>query len=441
MKYSKLLALLFLSFISLRTYAQKDLTMYFLNTVVQSDMVNPSYIPKSTFSTGIPFLTSTQLSFINSGFVISDIRPNSAQKLDIDNLLSKLDDQNFLSLEMQMELFTARFRIKKLYFGLSLTDKISMRLGYPKDLLQFIAKGNGSPEYLGKTAHFEGTTFDASYYHELGFSLGYKLGKFTLGARLKYLRGVANVNTSRGTFDFYTNPDNYYITFSSDMLVNTSGTTGFDNGFSASKLGSLLSGKGNGGFGTDLGATFKLNDKFTFSASMIDIGFINWSSETKNYSASNHSYTYDGVKLTSFAKNSNLDFNTPIDSMKAAFKTGETKNAYSTSLITKSYVGGIFSLTKKTQFGAMIYTEYYKSLKPAMTLSYVGNFGQKLQLAVTYSAMSKSYNNIGLGFAWNVGSAQIYSSYDNILSLFMLEKSKLFNMRVGVNMVFGRKTE
>lgn len=436
MKYSKLFIVSLFVLVSFRSMAQRDLTTHFLNTVVQSDYTNPAFIPQGTFSTGIPFFTSTQFSFINSGFVIEDIRADSIGNMDFDYLLDKMSEKNFTSIDLQMDLLTARFKIKNLFFGLNFTDKMSMRLGYAKDLMQFVVKGNSA--FLGKTAKFEGTAFDASYYHELGGSAAYKLGKFTLGIRLKYLRGVANINTEKSTFNFYTNPDNYNLSFSSDILVNASGLSSFDKNFS---LGNFLTGKGNNGFASDLGATFKLNEKFTFSASMVDMGFINWNNTPKNYLANNTTYTYDGIKLNSFAKSGDMNFDTAIDSMKSVFKTDETKNPYTTSLIAKSYISAIYTLTQKNQFGALIYTEYYKTMQPAVTLSYIGTYSKDFQLALTYSAMQGSYNNIGLGWAWNVGAIQLYSSYDNILALFMLEKAKLFNIRFGVNMVFGRKVE
>ena len=64
----------------------------------------------------------------------------------------------------------------------------------------------------------------------------------------------------------------------------------------------------NKGLGLDIGVSYKMNEKFSFGASLLDFGYINWTngggSQVRNYSNSVHSFTFDGIDFTQFIHNS-----------------------------------------------------------------------------------------------------------------------------------------
>ena len=60
----------------------------------------------------------------------------------------------------------------------------------------------------------------------------------------------------------------------------------------------------------DLGATYKLNDEWTFSASLLDLGFISWKNTTKG--TMNKDFTFDGFSDIS-VKDDGTDNNKKLD--------------------------------------------------------------------------------------------------------------------------------
>ena len=66
-----------------------------------------------------------------------------------------------------------------------------------------------------------------------------------------------------------------------------------------------VDGAGLGGFGMalDLGGVYKLNDNLTLSASVLDLGFINWSNNMKAVNRA-ESFEFNGFHDTAVRENS-----------------------------------------------------------------------------------------------------------------------------------------
>ena len=95
---------------------------------------------------------------------------------------------------------------------------------------------------------------------------------------------------SQNVFDAALDRIRYLFDEFPNIIVNTSGfdSSAFDN-FSVSKYAFK---KKNTGMGIDLGGVYKLNKKISFSASVIDLGFIKWKSGINNYVSNNPNRTF-----------------------------------------------------------------------------------------------------------------------------------------------------
>lgn len=86
----------------------------------------------------------------------------------------------------------------------------------------------------------------------------------------------------------------------------------------------------------DLGATYKLNDEWTFSASLLDLGFISWKNTTKGTMSKD--FTFDGfseISVKDDGTNSENKLDNQVDQLVddladlAKFdKAGEANEAY-----------------------------------------------------------------------------------------------------------------
>jgi len=444
MKNLKFLTLSLAFVISCWASAQQDLTLYNMEVVPQRMYANPAFFPTySKVNIGLPMLSSQYLNFSNNGFKYSDVikrRSDDSLYLDYDNMLSKLAKNNYISVAYQPDLLSFGFRIKqKNYFSVNVTEKVNIRFRYPKNFMEFIWKGNGG--LLGEELKFN-FGVNATHYREYG--LGYARiinEKLTVGGKIKYLYGMENVATEKSDVSLYTDPTTFDITAKANIVVNTSGLDAFDSdGFSVNNYAFK---KKNKGFGIDLGGEYKFNKKITFSASIIDLGYIKWKDNVTNYVSKtpDASYTYQGVELNSFfsSDTTNNPFEEMADSLKEIFKIEEQHNNYTTNLASQIYLGGTYSVTENGKAGVLFYSQIFdKKIHPGLALSYSQRVGRWLNVSASYSMYNRSYNNIGLGLALNGGPIQLYVVSDNILGAFFPQNTKNLQLHFGINLTFGR---
>jgi hypothetical protein len=314
-------------------------------------------------------------------------------------------------------------------------------------LISLAWKGNG--QYIGNTADFSGIGVDATHYRE--YAIGYArdiTDKIVIGGRLKYLQGLSNISTKRSTIKYSINGEDFAYTAQTDILVNCSlpeevWDTSHNNNNSGFDVGKYLMNSQNKGYGIDLGGSYKLNDKFSFGASVLDLGYIHWKSGVKNYSSNVESFTFDGIDVSQFiGKNDSATtayINHFTDSISDIFKIKETKNSYSTPLTTKVLLTGIYSLTPKDKVGLLVSSEFYKGIHPALTVSYNKMFFNMLSTSVSYSIINRSYMNLGFGMALNLGPFQSYILTDNFYCFLSPESTRNVNVHFGLNYIFGYK--
>ena len=468
-KIKQLVVLAVLIFTQNNIQAQQNLTLYNMHNIPQSMYANPSMIPYSRVNVGLPLISSIYFNKSNSGYRMNDLirKQGDSTVIDFGNLVSKLKDNNYFTTAFQVDLLSFGFKVKKNYFSFNATQKVDMRFRYPKSFFNFLWKGNGDPDLIGQEQKFN-FGLDASHYTEFG--LGYvreiQEDKFSIGGRFKLLKGQENINTSKSDVSLYTDPNTFDLTATSDILINTSGLDSASLASISDPVGYLL-GRKNTGFGVDLGATYKVNDEFSFNASVIDLGFINWKENTHNFTSKNPgaSFTYRGIDLNQFINDTTtIDnaFDKIADSLNTSFAIDTSlHNSYKTKLSTQIYVGTNYHVNEKNFASLTLYGQLYdKKLHPGVSLAYNTQVGRWMSASISYSIYNRSYNNVGLGMSLNAGPLQWYIVTDNVLSMFIFNKyrvpsdkngstsytnilypgsAKNFNVRLGFNLTFGRK--
>ena len=136
-------------------------------------------------------------------------------------------------------------------------EKMTLRMRYPKDL--FVLAWEGNAAFIDKTVDLSGTALRLTEYQEFGFGMAREINEtLVMGAKIKLLSGLINASSTVSTLSLYTAPSTYELTGNSDIVIKTSAPTEEIN-----QLNQLFSFK-NLGLALDLGATYKLNDKFNF---------------------------------------------------------------------------------------------------------------------------------------------------------------------------------
>lgn len=426
-------------------FAQKDFTLYNMEVVQQRMYANPAFFPEySKVNIGLPMLSSQYFNISNSGFKYSDLikhRADDSLYVDYNNMLSKLKDNNYLEAAIQPDLLSFGFAFKKKnYISFNITEKVNLRFRYPKGLMNFVGKGNGA--LLGEELKFN-IGVDFTHYREYGLGYARKVNdKLTVGGKLKYLYGMENIQTKESDLSITTDPNDFSILAKANIFINASIDTTFgDEGFSASEYALK---KKNHGFGIDLGGAYKLNEKFTFSASIIDLGFIKWKEDVQNFQSNDPNAQFE---FNGFDMNDLMDSDTTnggpmeefTDSLNTIFKIDTASNAYSTSLSTQIYLGANYNFTDKVNAGVLFYSKIYdKKIHPALSLSFNQKIGRWLNYSVSYSMYNRSFNNIGLGIGLNLGPIQLYLVSDNVLGAIFPQNTKNVHLHAGINLTIGR---
>jgi outer membrane protein OmpA-like peptidoglycan-associated protein len=455
----KIVSVLLLLIITTYAKAQQSLTLYNMQAIPQAMYVNPGMMPLTNVNIGLPGISSNYINYGNNGFALHDLikaDANGGMLIDANSFLGKLKTNNNLNINAHIDILSFGFKVKKKnYFSFNLTERIDVRFSFTKDLFSFAINGNGSAANLNRDMQLN-PGIDASHFREWGVNYTREINKkLTIGGRLKYLSGIENVNTENTRITLNTNSQYYALTGTGNVLVNTSGTDSAAGKNTASILG-FNTGRKNRGAAIDVGASYKLNEKFSFSASITDFGFITWKDYTAKISSHiNGTVHYNGVPVSQ-AINDTTGFGQAAqnygDSLAKAYKIDTVyKTSYTTMLTTQFHLGANYWLNEKNNVGLVLNGRYAnKQFNPALCISFNNRVGRWFSASVSYSMLNRSYNNVGLGLAFT-GPVQFYVVSDNILSFLVFDKYKSdnssfvvpayshnLNLRFGINITLGK---
>ena len=452
--FKYILASLFL-LAQLALFGQQDMILYQFRSLNQSSYLNPAFSGDSKVSIGIPGISSFYFSYNNNAFQANDVFSSdldlsvnglrnttpSANEfvdalLDPGSITNNLTDRNYLMTNFQLDLFHLKINKGKHSFGFNVTEKVSAMIVFPKSLFELIQNGNGGAN-LGQTISVNGLGPDFSHYREFGFSYSQIVNqKLSLGGRLKILSGMENVSFSKSHFGWTTDELDYSWDITGSYTLNTSGVA---NGMA---FEDLLMGKGNRGFGLDLGASYQVNDQLNLSASITDLGFINWSNDNMIVSTDDFSIDFDGIDVFSLNDSTDIGslftdvYESAIDSINGQMDSTST---YNTRLHPRVLIGGNYSINDKLNLGLLLQGQFYGPVtKYGASVSANYQVLPSLSAVASYTVTDKSYNNVGIGMMWDKGPVQIYAITDNILGL-NISNTQNVHARLGINVALGSR--
>ncbi len=424
---------------SLGLNAQSDLMLYSFNSVAQSLHVNPAMNQQTRVWVGLPALSGVHFHYHNNGFALIDLYEKGTKiNENKDKIILSLDDKSQLGFSQSTELLGVGFRAFKGFVTLGATQNIDYRMTYPVDLLKLINFGNAPADY--RNLDVGGFTFESlvrtNYYVGFQRDLNEKL---RLGGTLKFIIGQANTHVDRMKARVVTT-DSSSIFVETDVLIRSAGISGFFDSEDGFDFGNAFF-SNNYGFGVDLGASYDLTEKWNFSASVIDLGMINWQSNTRDY-VSKGTFEYDGLNADLSNDKPITSFKEITDSLEEAFDFQEIEgNSYNKALSSRVFLGANYHLTDRHTFGLLYHGRIWENqLFNDFSANYQGKLLRGLQLSLSYSVINGTYNNLGAGLMLKLGPAQLYVLSDNVLHLMMYENLQTTNVRAGLNItLFDKK--
>jgi len=455
---------------SVVTRAQQEFTLFHMPVLYQSTFLNPISIPEHKVSFSL--VPSTFVGFNNSAFSVKALMDKEGN-VDYNKFIKGLSkDRNYIGVGFKEEIFHLRFKIANNFYSVGSQLINDFRFTYPKDLLAIGATGIKD----GYSLSGLGVYFNSYIENSVGFTRSKPDSKWTYGGKLKLLKGIANVQTKKSDIELTldnTNLFNYNLNANMEVNVGAAvdgskytsiddiANISFDSIRNYNDAKNII--KLNNGYAIDLAGKLQLNERWSVQASLLNLGYIKWESFAQNFKI-NSNLTFDGVTIENIDFSSNLDSlmslkkDSIFQSYETQFKNGvDTTNvAYNSWLPAQVFISIIHQESNNLTATASLYAEFLNGVSIGPVVGLNSRLSRNLSLTATWWWFKRSASNMGLGIVYKPWYGQFYVIMDNILPASFMKVSdpelglnevylpyqvKNFNIRVGMNIVFGKIRE
>lgn len=459
----------------LTAYGQNGANFGGFEFLPQRVEANPAFRPLAKINVAIPALGNIHFNHHNN-WIRPDVGFGDAgtgrSVLNAQAMLNQIGDAAVTSQELSVNLLHVGMRIDEHYFHVSINERAGMRISLPADLFYLAVYGNaGSHQFDNNTADFSGLDVDAVHFREYAFGYSRNIGgKWSVGAIAKYLYGMENVYTEASTLKLRTDPNTYALQTFGTMMVRTSGL-GIDNESQGGGFSQYAFGRKNGGAALDVGAVFRPIEKLSVSASIHDLGWIQWKHDISNYGTRNAEFLHEGFDVSeylfaeggSFSDSLGDQLDAFMDDLEDRYGIDKTREAYTTALHGYARYGAEYELWQNKKLRGKATLDIVHGFGGGYvpfrtTVGYIQQVGRVLEAGVTLGKRSGARWGLGGGFAVNAGFFQLFAMVDNLNFTRLIEITHIsadgdrdrfiipantddVRFSLGMNLTFGRKVE
>ncbi len=431
-----------LSFIwSIDSFAQYDLGFYSLRSVPQTNTSNPAFIPDYQYHFGAPAISSVYGGFGTNGARYNQIfKATAGDSIGINpsGILGNIKSSNNINAHSTQQWLNGGMKWKDFYFTASVSDITESNIIYSDKLVQLGLNGNA--DFIGETINLDPLAIKMIHYREYAVGAAWNFNdQLNFGAKAKMLFGKSAVNSEKMDFELTTIDDYYNLDVKTNFLINTSITANkYEEGdVSWSEYAFYGS---NIGFGLDLGATYKLDELWSFSASVLDIGYIQFDRFLKTYKSETE-FSYKGIDAMQFEgledNETSAKWETISDSLIDLFEIDESAEKFIVPLTTKIFLGADYKFSDIETISALARIDIIKGkIRPSFSASYYRQINDNFGVSGSYSIVNRSFFNLGLGVVARFDPVQVYIATDNIIGVIVPDKVRYTNFHIGINFIF-----
>ncbi len=468
--------LLFISIFiaSLALAAQDGITVHFMRLNPYSQYSSPSAFLPYNGHVGVTGISNVNVSVQNSGIFYKRLfgcnSEGTITTLRLNNFADRLSPKcNFLNTNIGVNLIDFGFRVKQMYFSFSYRIRSDEYLFYNRDVIALPVHGNMYYADQYKTAKPE-LSLNFNAYQEISLGIQAEITpQIYIGVRPKLLFGLAHARTKSAYASLYTNPDDYSMAISHQLNAELSCFIPYEiNIDTTDQMGIHFHPEDlrhdwpnlfkNVGAAIDLGFTYRINEMFGVSASILDLGFICW--KTNNYQLKSSttdagSYYNDGSFMFTGLTYDDIErFNENPEAVKKEILNYfpldvSSSQSYTRMLAGRFIVEGYCNVGKHHRFTALFQGRIVnKRFLPSFTIAWNGTFLNIFDLCVNYTIARQSYGNLGLGVGFNLGVFHIYATTDNFFGFFnskspqrSLLNTSTANLQAGIVFDWGKLQE
>ncbi|MEG2098912.1 MAG: DUF5723 family protein [Mucinivorans sp.] len=269
---------------------------YFLPGMFNRHKLNPSAINRTAY-VGVPIVSDLNLQvstnlgagkllFPMAGGGLTTFMNGSVGATDF---LSALAPNNHFDFNLSTDILSGGFYAKDAYHTINFGLRSFSGANIPYALFDFMKSGMTSPDVT--QYHIENLRLRTTNYLDLAYGYARQINEhWTVGAKLKVLFGLADVNARIDKMDISMSQDEWLVNSQGILDVAAPGNLTFKTAIDGSINGFALNNIALAGAGAaiDLGATYRTPvEGLTLSFSIIDLGFIVWDRSSRATTSSN----------------------------------------------------------------------------------------------------------------------------------------------------------
>lgn len=496
---SKLIGVFFIMLVcTLSANAQFLRTSYFMEGTHYRQQLNPALTPtKGYFNLPVIGAVNATVGSTSLGYQdIIDIIDDGDDFYTKPDFMNRLKDNNKLNVNFSTEILSAGWYKGKNFWSFNIGLRTDIGANLTKNMFTFLNEMETVEEnWRNSNYDISGQQLNINAYTEIGLGLSRQINsRLTVGARVKALLGIGNMELklnrvamsanlpsdqqiNQWSSESYWNSmtpsqaaqaaqelkdkfNNYHanLTVGAELKSSFKGlelqeeegkdyVTDFD--FDSGKLG--IAGYG---FGIDLGASYKILDNLTVSASVLDLGFISWSKSSTKIASANP----DPIDIKGSTYANMVDPNNPNTVMNAVnqlqndaqgymdrvtngdvldydmlqLEVSDAKESRKSRLASTLVLGAEYGFfNNKLAVGVLSTTRFVQP--DALTeLTFSANYRPKswFNVALSYSAIQSAGKSFGLGL--KLGPLFVGTNY-----MFLGKNSNSVNGFVGVSIPLG----
>ena len=407
--------------------AQTSLSLYYMENVPQSSLLNPARMPRCNVYVALPNLTFRAESNIKESELFQNVNGQWHSFIDKDfdynDLNKRFKNGAHINTQMSYNFLSVGWRTERSFWTVGITEHVNADASLPTAFVTMLDKGFSD----GTRLDFSNMRLDMSIYREL--AVGYSIAltdQLTVGGKFKFLSGFASIKTDITRFDVTAGREQWTfdvdgsVSMSFPLKINTAadGSIAIDSIEMKSLSGAdwvnkSVLGIKNPGVAIDLGAEYTIDNNLKVSASLTDFGGILWSDDANTFS-SKCSYKFEGVEmdLDDFLSDG-TDMSQMItevsDSVKTALTTTASSKSFTSGVHPNIYIGGEYTPLHFLSVGLVSQTTFWKK-------SVAQNFNLSVNLKpYTFVGFMTGLNidtkgccTADLGFSLNLGPVQYY---------------------------------
>lgn len=390
------------SFLILLTHfahAQYLRSSYFMESATNRIQLNPALRPSKGF-VDIPVLGAFHVAASSNTLGVKDIYEIIEAEEDFfdnDKLFNRLKTDNRLNVNLNTDIISFGFYKGKGFWSGSLGLRADINASIPKSMMEYARMINNEELQGTKIFDIRNESLNVNLYTEAGIGYSREINKkLTVGAKLKFLLGVANLDMKvdqlyveeGGTYSHIKSNANLDVSMKGMGVITEIDEDGYEY---ISDVEFDEFGIAGYGFGVDLGATYKVTKDLTVSAALLDLGFISWSkgSTTTARASGDRRLNYD---YEEWASNGEI-----LDLELIGFSI-DSPESRTTSLASTLVIGAEYGfLNNKLSAGVLSTTRFGKP-QTLSELTFSANYRPKswFNAALSYSVLQSEMKTFGL---------------------------------------------